>query len=675
MMDRQRWLASPWPASLTICAAAVVWILVFGDPLEGFEMRWLGETLRWRNAAGVTQPVDANIVHLDISQSDLDAMPSLESEYEKAAAIIGQAASLGAKVVVFDVIFARGTPGMAQPILTAAAAAAAHNCTVVLAEAMLPAPGGGVDRARSFPFRERYQPAGLINIQADDDGVSRHYAFVRQTAGGAESSLALAAYLAWRDAKWDDVEKNPGAVQWDEIGPDMTSVQRHRAPVPPVLLNFRGEWRDVFRHYTIPQFLAQRPGSLANSIVIVSYIATGVGDIGTTPFGPDQPRVLLHSTALNDLIQQSWLRRTPRYADALALALLLLIALGNAAFRRLSTLVGWWLLGETVILLLGVALIWEARWVPASIMVLGVGALMLLVEIVRRYSVELIERLRLRSTMSFYFSPRVLDRVLKNPGSMQPQEVDLTVLLTDLRNSTPLAELLGAHGTFDLLNKVFEAETRSVMAEDGTLEHFLGDQFLAYWGAPDPQPDAADRACRAALALIGEMEALRAQLSGEVHKLFGYGVALHRGDALIGNKGSAQRLDYGVVGDLINSAARVESLTKKYGVPFLVTRELFDTLSNPPPHRVLDRVIVKGKSVAVELIELCNPRSPGNFQEISAFYSAAFAQYQQANFAPAARLFAAIANDPPSHLLAERCQALEKTPPLKWNGVFAFDDK
>jgi len=675
MMDRQRWLASPWPASLTICAVAVVWIMVFGDPLEGFEMRWLGETLRWRNAAGVTQPVDANIVHLDISQSDLDAMPSLESEYEKAAAIIGQAASLGAKVVVFDVIFARGTPGMAQPILTAAAAAAAHNCTVVLAEAMLPTPGGGVDRARSFPFRERYQPAGLINIQADDDGVSRHYAFVRQTAGGAESSLALAAYLAWRDAKWDDVEKNPGAVQWDEIGPDMTSVQRHRAPVPPVLLNFRGEWRDVFRHYTIPQFLAQRPGSLANSIVIVSYIATGVGDIGTTPFGPDQPRVLLHSTALDDLIQQSWLRRTPRYADALALALLLLIALGNAAFRRLSTLVGWWLLGETVILLLGVALIWEARWVPASIMVLGVGALMLLVEIVRRYSVELIERLRLRSTMSFYFSPRVLDRVLKNPGSMQPQEVDLTVLLTDLRNSTPLAELLGAHGTFDLLNKVFEAETRSVMAEDGTLEHFLGDQFLAYWGAPDPQPDAADRACRAALALIGEMEALRAQLSGEVHKLFGYGVALHRGDALIGNKGSAQRLDYGVVGDLINSAARVESLTKKYGVPFLVTRELFDTLSNPPPHRVLDRVIVKGKSVAVELIELCNPRSPGNFQEISAFYSAAFAQYQQANFAPAARLFAAIANDPPSHLLAERCQALEKTPPLKWNGVFAFDDK
>ena len=128
------------------------------------------------------------------------------------------------------------------------------------------------------------------------------------------------------------------------------------------------------------------------------------------------------------------------------------------------------------------------------------------------------------------------------------------------------------------------------MSEDGTLEHFLGDQFLSYWGAPDPQPDGADRAFRAALALIDAMEKVRETLTRDVHALFGYGVALHRGSALIGNKGSRQRLDYGVVGDLINAAARVESLTTYYGVRFLVTREVANKLSAPPESRLIDRV-------------------------------------------------------------------------------------
>ena len=104
------------------------------------------------------------------------------------------------------------------------------------------------------------------------------------------------------------------------------------------------------------------------------------------------------------------------------------------------------------------------------------------------------------------------------------------------------------------------------MAEEGSLEHFLGNQFLSYWGAPAPQEDQADRALRGALDLIREMEDLRDRLDPQIQELFGYGVALHREFCLVGNKGSAQRLDYGLVGDPLNTAARVESLTKMYGV-------------------------------------------------------------------------------------------------------------
>jgi adenylate cyclase len=210
------------------------------------------------------------------------------------------------------------------------------------------------------------------------------------------------------------------------------------------------------------------------------------------------------------------------------------------------------------------------------------------------------------------------------------------------------------------------------------MEHFLGDQFLSYWGAPNAQPDAADRAFRAALALIAGMEELRSTLEPDLKALFGYGVALHSGTALIGNKGSAQRLDYGLVGDLINAAARVESLTKHYGVLFLITREAYAQLSEPPFVRVIDRARVKGKTAALELLEVRHPYSPGNFDEVVARYNTAFSGYEQGNFKEAAGMFAALRDemqDKPSGLMAERCLELAAAPPPGWNGIYQLTTK
>ncbi len=235
--------------------------------------------------------------------------------------------------------------------------------------------------------------------------------------------------------------------------------------------------------------------------------------------------------------------------------------------------------------------------------------------------------MKLRHTMGLYFSPRVLDVVLSDPGSMQPRRAEVVLLLTDLRNSTPLAESLGPKGMFELLNKVFEAQTGAIMSEEGNLEHFLGDQFLSYWGAPQKQPDAADRAARAAMKLIRAMEDLRTGLSPEVQKLFGYGVALHSGSVLVGNKGSALRLDYGLVGDTVNEAARVESLTKYYGVKLLVTRDAFAQFNPQGARRLIDRVIVKGKSEPVELFECENPCTAKAYPAICEAYKAAYDEY------------------------------------------------
>ena len=689
----QVWLRSPWPLLLCICGAAALWTLLAGDPFEGLEMRWFGQILRWRYEHGLAPPVDPSIVHVDITQADLQKTPTLELEYQSAANIIRQAFELGAKVVAFDVVFGRGDAAMADPILKEIERGRSQSKTVILAEALLPSPENGKEeRVRSFPFRDRLLPAGLINVRADSDGVLRRYDYAQPGGGGKfEPSLALAAFFAWKEIPWDTGVSvpRPGVLRWEELSSDFTSVEPRELKLDTVLLNYRSPWTGqgpaAFRHFNVAELNALSATSgtksaqpLTNAIVLVSYYGAGLGDMGTTSIAPNQPRVVLHSTALNDLMQRAWLRRTPRWFDALAIAGLLLLGAGATLFRGTVSLLLVWLAGIALCCALSATSILKVGWVPGLMSAGVTWSLITLVELGRRQSHEFIQRLKLRSTMSLYFSPHIMEQVLKNPGSMEPQQAEITVLLTDLRNSTPIAELLQPPGMFQLLNRVFESQTRAILAEDGSMEHFLGDQFLSYWGAPNAQPDAADRAFRAALALIGGIEELRVSLEPKLKALFGYGVALHSGTALIGNKGSAQRLDYGLVGDLINAAARVESLTKHYGVLFLITREAYSRLSSPPFVRVIDKALVKGKTVPLELLEVRHPFSPERFQEIAERYNVAFELYERGDFATAERSFAVLADehqDKPSALMAERCAELAAAPPPGWNGIYQLATK
>lgn len=688
----QVWLRSPWPLLLGICGLAAVWILAAGSPVESLEMRWFGQVLHWRYERGLAPPADASIVHVDITRQALEKLPTLELEYQNAANIIRQATELGARVVAFDVVFGRGDQRMAEPILKEVERARSENRRIIFAEALLPsAESGKEERIRSFPFRDRLLPAGLINVRADGDGVLRRYEFVHRAGDKYEPSLGFASYLAWREVDWDQgvTFPRPGVLRWEEISSDFTTIEPRELKLDPVLLNYRSPWSGsgpaAFRHYSVEQLNALSETSrkenaqpLANAIVLVSYNGAGLGDVGTTSLTANQPRVLLHSTALNDLMQRNWLRRIPRWMDALAILSLILLGAITRFFRGSLPLLLFWIAVVIAAAGLSAVLIIKAGWVPGLVTTSAVLSLVTLVELGRRQSYEFMQRLKLRATMGLYFSPHIMEHVLKNPGSMEPQEAELTLLLTDLRNSTAIAETLGPNGTFQLLNQVFETQTKAIMAEDGSMEHFLGDQFLSYWGAPNPQPDATDRAFRAALSLIRGMEELRPKLDPKVKTLFGYGVALHSGTALIGNKGSAQRLDYGLVGDLINSAARVESLTKHYGALFLITREAYARVSAAPSVRLIDKVLVKGKTLPLELFEVRHPFSPDNFEEIARRYNSAFNDYERGDFVEAEQKFAALRDDEqdkPSALMSERCRELGADPPKDWHGTYELKTK
>jgi adenylate cyclase len=687
----QGWWSKLWPLHLALCALAVAVVLSFGNPLETQELQWFGQCMRWRFTAGLAPPVERSVVHLNVDEQDLKNLSSLESEYATAARIVREASALGANVIAFDIVFARASPETAQPLLDAVA----EHKNVVFAEALNPKPGEAEPSVliRSFPFKDSPPaPGGLINLSADADGVIRHYNFVHSTRDGYQPSLALAAYLVSLGLDWKKDVSFPDAqvAQWNELSPtDFVTMIPRRVPLGPVLLNIRCPWAvesgpAAFDYMNLRRLdaLFQKTDTatsikpLNNKILFVGYVAIGQGDLGATVFGPHEPGIYLHSTALDDLMQSRWLQRSGRFVDSLWLLSALLVLAGARWCRSKGALVLWSTAGTASMVAVGGAFLFWLNLVVPTVAAVSLWTIATILEIARRHTSELAERQRLRSTMGLYFSPRILNDVLQNPGRLQPKRVEITVLLTDLRNSTNLAELLGTEGMLNLLNQVFTVENSAVFAEDGSMEKPVGDQFLAYWGAPDPQPDAADRALRAALEVIERMQKLRESFDAQTRELFGYGVALHAGESLIANIGSSQFFHYGPVGDLMNATARVEALTKYYGVLMLATREFCNRLSGHPESRVIDRVIVKGKSVPLELLELRHANSPRNFSEIAKIYEDAFVLYQEGSFAEAERRFRSLSHsDKPSAVLSHRCAEFATNPPQGWCGVFPMTAK
>jgi adenylate cyclase len=632
---------------------------------------------------GIDRPSYDDVIFADEAQHD-PVLAALRERYPWSrqvwAELITRLAEAGASVIAIDLVFAAEADGDTE----LRSALDKYRDRVVI--------GGNLtvsetDRGIPAQFTPPHpalipeiagQPAaldprvGYINIWSDEDDIFRRARF-RDSNHSLGDVVNTAPQTVVNSFDARALEKFGAG---DKI-PTSGARQLIRFTGPP------GTWAAIpVGDVLTPKIWARNFGNgnfFKGKLVLIGPTANIFQDAHRTPFRDEMPGPEIHLQFINAALHDEFLRETPPLATAALIALsgligALLCRFLNAPFQRLLIIA---LLGGSyfVAAFLGFSAFGIVLPVVKPLLVLaaiGLGAL------IYDFVSERIERIKLRHTMGLYFSPRVLEAVLADPGSMEPRRADVILLLTDLRNSTPLAETLGPKGMFELLNQVFEAQTKAIMSEEGNLEHFLGDQFLSYWGAPRRQPDAADHAACAAMKLISAMEKLRTTLSPEVQKLFGYGVALHAGSVLVGNKGSALRLDYGLVGDTVNEAARVEALTKYYGTRMLITRDAFAQFSTQGAHRLIDRVIVKGKSEPVELFECVNPCTPPNFPAVCARYKAAYDDYFFGRFAEAQKQFTALVEecfDGPSKTLAARCTELLVHPPVDWNGIWKMDAK
>lgn len=291
---------------------------------------------------------------------------------------------------------------------------------------------------------------------------------------------------------------------------------------------------------------------------------------------------------------------------------------------------------------------------------------------------------RLKSAMSRYMDPGIADKLVASGAEMLGgQNVEATVMFSDIRGFTGLTEQLGAQGTVALLNEYFTLMVECIQKEEGMLDKFIGDAIMAAFGIPVGHEDDADRAVRAAIAMIKTLEVWNRQRQAEGKLPVDIGVGLNTDTVVSGNIGSRKRMDYTVIGDGVNLASRLESACKQYGAKILASEFTINKLQGTYRKREIDKVVVKGKTEPVAIYEILAYHTPQTFPgigEVMGLFHDGLAAYRHRKWDAAIRVFndclAINPNDKPSRLYIERAEHLKASPPPDdWSGVWVMDCK
>jgi adenylate cyclase len=291
---------------------------------------------------------------------------------------------------------------------------------------------------------------------------------------------------------------------------------------------------------------------------------------------------------------------------------------------------------------------------------------------------------RVRNTMARYVAREVVDRLLASGGDvLQGNTLVATVLFADIRRFTTLVEAMGPHDTVALLNEYFTEMVEVIFKHSGMLDKYMGDGLMAIFGAPVSSGDDADNALRVATDMIRALRRLNARRTEAGLQPIEIGVGLATGEVLAGSVGSVKRMEYAVIGDSVNLAARLESANKYYGSSVLLSGVSVAALQKPGVLRRLDLIRVKGMTRPTDVYESLGHHSSATFPKLAsviAAYEAGIERYLRRDWAAAIRQFGKAIDlapsDRPSRIFLDRCRYYQENPPGDaWNGVWVMEQK
>ena len=588
----------------------------------------------------------------------------------------------GARLVIFDLVFNNpndGDPGFRTAldryhdrVVVGMNIDTQNNTQVVLPNTQLiPPPAETDDRV------------GFVNYWNDElDGklrAARFFTSERQLAGVAPVS-------------GDEVYTSMSARALTKLGRSADIPQDQRDHL------FRFSSNDAYPPFPLwqifhPAFWKANYADGAvfkDKIVIVGASSQIQHDFIVTPLNPATPGPAVHLQVIAATEAHEFLRQTPTRAMLGLVLLAGIIGWGLIPFLRRPILSLFSLIAITVIYLAIARLAYDrSGFLLASVPVLSTLLLCGVSTLGIDYAIERMEKLRTRRTLERYVSKNLVKEILENPrgyyNSLKGSRMPATMLFSDIVGFTTLSEKADEKELVRQLNEYLTAMTEVVFQNDGTLDKFIGDGIMAVWGNVKSQGMAKDAkaAAYAALGMRRELLRLNNGWKTEGRMTLGMGIGINHGQVLAGNIGSQDRADLTVIGNAVNLAARLEGLTRIYGVDILVGTAAADLIRDEFHLRSVARAQVKGKTEPVDVFAIVDARTAALDQELLIWletYEEGIRKFRDRDFTQAKILFSRFLEFYPDDSLAkmylERSLEYEQTPPDKaWNAVEVFEKK
>lgn len=423
---------------------------------------------------------------------------------------------------------------------------------------------------------------------------------------------------------------------------------------------------------------------LAGKFLIVGATAIGVYDLRVTPFDKNYPGPETHLTVLDNLIKQNFIRIHPDEPSMMLWALGILGLVLSAAVAYAGPFLGFFvmLLGLGGLVGLDQTLLKQgyiSTSVLPALLFLSIYVLMTLY----KYFTEERKKKHLRSTFSKYVSPAIVDEILKDPENVElgGRKQRLSVFFSDVRGFTAFSEKLEPQVLSDVLNRYLTPMTQIVFENKGTLDKYMGDAVMAFFGAPIGYDDHAKHACRCALESLRRLKDIQKEFAAENLPHIDIGIGINTAEVSVGNMGSETVRSYTVMGDGVNLGSRLEGINKEYGTRIIISEFTRADIGDDFVIREIDWVKVKGKAKPVRIFELVGEGSvPAEKAESLKHFNSGFEKYHAMQFELAKFDFECalkiVPDDEPSKLYIERCvDFLQDPPATDWDGVYTMKTK
>ncbi|MBX9766089.1 MAG: CHASE2 domain-containing protein, partial [Bdellovibrionales bacterium] len=424
---------------------------------------------------------------------------------------------------------------------------------------------------------------------------------------------------------------------------------------------------------------------LKGKFMLLGATATGIYDLRVTPFDENFPGPETHANVLSNLLNNDYFRTDKREPFFMPITVFMAGTVGTLAITNTTAILGLIL---SLTLMFGLYFVDQQFLFRQGILTTSVLPLMTLFGLYviltfYKYLTEERKKKELKGTFEKYVSPQIVAEILKDPSNLLlgGRKQHMTVLFSDLRGFTTISEKLEPTVLSDVLNRYLTPMTRLVFKNRGTLDKYMGDAIMAFFGAPIAYAEHAKTGCDTALDMMEELARMQIQFKKEGLPEIDIGIGVNTGDMSVGNMGSDIVRSYTVMGDAVNLGSRLEAINKTYGTHIIISEFTQKEVKDLFITREVDWVKVKGKLLPVKIFELRGRGKPeGKEKELLEAFGRGTELYHERKFDEALASFQKCAqldpHDYPTKIYLKRCEDYLKVPPAaEWDGVFEMKEK